>query len=56
MGKNPNSTHRGTDVTIIATGHMVWEALEASKVLDAQGISAEVINFHTIKPLDGLLF
>ncbi len=42
----------GTDVTIIATGHMVWEALEASKVLDAQGISAEVINIHTIKPLD----
>lgn len=42
----------GTDVTIIATGHMVWEALEASKVLNAQGISAEVINIHTIKPLD----
>ncbi len=42
----------GTDVTIIATGHMVWEALEASKVLDAQGVSAEVINIHTIKPLD----
>ena len=42
----------GTDVTIIATGHMVWEALEASKVLDAQGISVEVINIHTIKPLD----
>ncbi|MCL4118504.1 UNVERIFIED_CONTAM: hypothetical protein GTU68_065049 [Idotea baltica] len=42
----------GTDVTIIATGHLVWEALEASKVLNEQGISAEVINIHTIKPLD----
>ncbi|MFD2725825.1 transketolase family protein [Hyunsoonleella rubra] len=42
----------GNDVTIIATGHLVWEALEASKVLDQQGISAEVINIHTIKPLD----
>src|SRR5690554_4291693 len=42
----------GTDVTIIATGHLVWEALEAAKVLNAEGISAEVINIHTIKPLD----
>ncbi|MGC6524293.1 MAG: transketolase family protein [Flavobacteriaceae bacterium] len=42
----------GTDVTIVATGHLVWEALEASKVLHEQGISSEVINFHTIKPLD----
>jgi len=42
----------GTDVTIAATGHLVWEALEASKVLYAEGISAEVINIHTIKPLD----
>lgn len=42
----------GTDVTIIATGHLVWEALEASKVLNEAGISAEVINIHTIKPLD----
>ena len=42
----------GTDVTIAATGHLVWEALEASKVLDAEGISVEVINIHTIKPLD----
>jgi transketolase len=42
----------GTDVTIVATGHLVWEALEASKVLNEQGISAEVINIHTIKPLD----
>ncbi|WP_417867587.1 transketolase family protein [Xanthomarina gelatinilytica] len=42
----------GTDVTIVATGHLVWEALEAAKVLNSKGISAEVINIHTIKPLD----
>jgi transketolase len=42
----------GTDVTILATGHLVWEALEASKALLEKGISAEVINIHTIKPLD----
>ncbi len=42
----------GTDVTIVATGHLVWEALEASKALHEAGISAEVINIHTIKPLD----
>ncbi len=42
----------GTDVTIIATGHLVWEALQASEQLEAKGISAEVINIHTIKPLD----
>lgn len=42
----------GTDVTIVATGHLVWEALEASKALHEEGISAEVINIHTIKPLD----
>ncbi|MBZ9652037.1 transketolase family protein [Psychroflexus montanilacus] len=42
----------GNDVTIIATGHLVWEALEAAKALDEKGISAEVINIHTIKPLD----
>ncbi len=42
----------GTDVTIVATGHLVWEALEASKSLLEKGISAEVINIHTIKPLD----
>jgi len=42
----------GTDVTIVATGHLVWEALEAAKDLNEQGISAEVINIHTIKPLD----
>lgn len=42
----------GNDVTIIATGHLVWEALEAAKKLNEEGISAEVINIHTIKPLD----
>ncbi|APY01507.1 transketolase family protein [Lacinutrix venerupis] len=42
----------GTDVTIAATGHLVWEALEAAKTLNEKGISAEVINIHTIKPLD----
>ncbi len=42
----------GTDVTIFATGHLVWKAIEAEEILSAQGISAEVINIHTIKPLD----
>ncbi|WP_345951648.1 transketolase C-terminal domain-containing protein [Mucilaginibacter sp. PAMB04274] len=42
----------GTDVTIIATGHLVWEAIQAGEQLEAMGISAEVINIHTIKPLD----
>ncbi|RIV47464.1 transketolase family protein [Flagellimonas pelagia] len=42
----------GTDVTIVATGHLVWEALQAAESLENQGISAEVINIHTIKPLD----
>lgn len=42
----------GSDVTIVATGHMVWEALEAAKALAAEGISAEVLNMATIKPLD----
>ena len=42
----------GTDVTIVATGHLVWEALQASEKLEEQGITAEVINIHTIKPLD----
>jgi len=42
----------GTDVTLLATGHLVWEALEAAKELATEGISAEVINIHTIKPLD----
>ena len=42
----------GSNVTIVATGHLVWEALEAAKTLNEKGISAEVINIHTIKPLD----
>lgn len=42
----------GTDVSLIATGHLVWEALEAAQTLVESGISAEVINIHTIKPLD----
>ena len=42
----------GSDVTIVATGHLVWEALQAAEELEGQGISAEVINIHTIKPLD----
>jgi transketolase len=42
----------GKDVTIIATGHMVWQAIEAESKLTEKGISAEVINIHTIKPLD----
>lgn len=43
----------GTDITIVATGHEVWEALKAAHMLDHMGISARVINMHTIKPLDG---
>jgi transketolase len=46
----------GTDVTIVATGHLVWEALIAAGALEAKGISAEVINIHTIKPLTRKLF
>ncbi len=42
----------GNDVTIVATGHLVWEALQAAEALNEQGISADVINIHTIKPLD----
>lgn len=42
----------GTDVTIVATGHLVWEAMLAANQLESEGISAEVINIHTIKPLD----
>ncbi|WP_010232243.1 transketolase family protein [Gillisia marina] len=51
IGKAVNLTE-GTDVTIIATGHLVWEALQAAEQLNEKGISAEVINIHTIKPLD----
>ncbi len=42
----------GTDVTIVATGHLVWEALLAAEALENEGISADVLNIHTIKPLD----
>ena len=42
----------GNDVSILACGHLVWEALEAQSALEERGISAEVINVHTIKPLD----
>ena len=44
--------NEGTDLTIFATGHLVWESLEAATELAEIGISAEVINIHTIKPLD----
>lgn len=44
--------YEGSDVTIIATGHLVWEAIQAAVELNEKGISAEVINIHTIKPLD----
>lgn len=42
----------GTDVSIFATGHLVWKAIEALELLEAAGISAELINIHTIKPID----
>ena len=42
----------GDDVTIVATGHLVWEAIEACNQLKKEGVSAELINIHTIKPLD----
>ncbi len=51
IGKGIQLTE-GKDVTIVATGHLVWEALEASQALMEMGIEAEVINIHTIKPLD----
>ncbi|MFN8299717.1 MAG: transketolase C-terminal domain-containing protein [Chitinophagales bacterium] len=44
--------NEGTDVTIIATGHLVYKALEAARQLEAEGVSVELINIHTIKPLD----
>jgi len=44
--------NEGTDVTIVATAHLVWPAIEAGKALAEKGISAEIINIHTIKPLD----
>ncbi len=42
----------GKDVTIVATGHLVWEALQAAEALESEGISAEVLNVATVKPLD----
>ncbi len=44
--------NEGADVTIIATGHPVWQAVEAAQMLDKQGISVDLINIHTIKPID----
>lgn len=44
--------NEGSDVTVFATGHMVWEAIEACEMLEAEGISAEIIDIATIKPLD----
>ncbi|MBS1628096.1 MAG: transketolase family protein [Bacteroidetes bacterium] len=42
----------GTDVSIFACGHMVWKAIEAGRILEEKGVSVEVINIHTIKPID----
>jgi transketolase len=42
----------GTDVSIFACGHLVWKAIEAGRILEEKGISVELINMHTIKPLD----
>ena len=44
--------NEGTDVSIFATGHMVWKAIEAGEILAEAGINVEIINIHTIKPLD----
>lgn len=44
--------NEGTDVTVFATGHLVWQALEAEKLLREKGLNPEIINIHTIKPLD----
>lgn len=43
---------QGKDVTIIATGHMVWRAIQATEALEAEGLSVDLLNIHTIKPLD----
>ena len=45
--------NEGSDVSLMATGHLVWEALQAAEMLEKEGISAEVLDIHTIKPLDG---
>lgn len=44
--------NEGKDVTIFATGHLVWKSVEAARQLEAEGLSVELINIHTIKPLD----
>ncbi|HAW52501.1 MAG TPA: transketolase [Flavobacteriales bacterium] len=44
--------NEGSDVTIVATGHLVWEAIKACEILENRGVSAEILNIHTIKPLD----
>ncbi|WP_304502767.1 transketolase family protein, partial [Cesiribacter sp. SM1] len=44
--------NEGADVSIFATGHLVWEAIQAGEQLAEMGIDAEIINIHTIKPLD----
>lgn len=44
--------NEGTDVTIICTGHLVWQSIEAARTLEDEGISADVLNIHTIKPID----
>lgn len=44
--------NEGKDVSIFATGHLVWEAIQAGEMLEKEGIDAEIINIHTIKPLD----
>ena len=46
--------NEGKDVSIFATGHLVWEAIKAGKILEEQGVNAEIINIHTIKPLDNM--
>ena len=51
IGKADTITE-GTDVTIIACGHLVWKSIEAAKILEEKGVSVELINMHTIKPLD----
>ncbi|MBI9038983.1 MAG: transketolase family protein [Bacteroidales bacterium] len=51
IGKGILLNH-GTDVTIVSTGHLVWPSIEAGRILESKGISAEIINIHTIKPLD----
>lgn len=44
--------NEGTDITLFACGHLVWKAIEAGKILEEKGYSVELINIHTIKPLD----